>query len=129
MNGFQKNEILRLKKQGLGYKRISDILGLPVNTVKSYCYRNQIDSKELIHVCKQCGVKVNQNPKRKVKLFCSDACRMKWWNSHPDEIARRTTYEITCSFCGRKFDSYKKLRKFCSRGCYAKSRKKENCDG
>ena len=106
MNSFQKNEILRLKKQGMGYKRISDILGLPVNTVKSYCYRNQIDSKELIHVCKQCGIKLIKT-KRKVKLFCSDACRMKWWNAHPHEIARRTTYEITCSFCGRKFDSYK----------------------
>ena len=128
MNNFEKNEIIRLQNQGLGYKRIADILGLPVNTVKSYCYRYPNKSRELVHICKQCGIEVKQDPQRKKKLFCSDTCRMKWWNAHSEKIDRKALYRFTCSYCGQEFDSYgKRLRKFCSRDCYARFRTKEDC--
>lgn len=37
MNHSKKEEINQLRKNGLGYKRISVIIGVPLNNVKSYC--------------------------------------------------------------------------------------------
>ena len=124
MNRSEKAEILRLQSEGLGYKRIADVLGMPVNTVKSFCYRNLATLKQ--NACKQCGKEITQIPQRKKKSFCSDKCRMKWWNTHPEYIKRKSAIVVTCMCCGKEFQSYpKRNRKFCSRSCYAKFREKE----
>ena len=122
------DEIARLQRCGLGYKRISQITGLSQNTGKSYCRRHPLDSdaSEDASICHQCGKPVEQTPHRKKKLFCSDACRMMWWNAHPDRVNRQAYHAVTCASCGRTFESYSSAnRKFCSRACYAKFRAKE----
>ncbi len=127
MNQYEKNEIAKLQNQGLGYKKISDILSLSVNTVKSYCYRNTVKSRQESKCCKQCGIKISQQPTRKEKKFCSDNCRMKWWNAHFDKINHQVVNEIICPSCGKPFIFYgNRARKYCSRLCYGKSRRDKN---
>lgn len=63
------------------------------------------------------------DPRKKPKEFCSDACRMKWWAQHKEQM-ERTLYTITCAQCGCSFEIANPKQKFCSRACYAESRRK-----
>lgn len=132
MTDKQKNEIIALRKEGLGYMRISKKLNMSINTVKSYCQRHHLAKPEQIakavpievtteHFCPQCGVKVKQNEKRKLKKFCSDKCRMTWWNSHRDMINYSESAQIVCANCHKTFYAYKG-RKYCSHSCYIQDR-------
>lgn len=49
---------------------------------------------------------MQQPPKRKLKKFCSDKCRMKWWNTHQYLIKKEANYNIVCRNCGKQFVSY-----------------------
>ena len=121
---IKKIEEMRLK--GQGYVVIARETGIPENTVKSYCRRHPLFEKspeEVSGICACCGKPVEQNPHRKTKRFCSDACRMKWWNSHADKVQRKAMYEFTCPECGKKFRAYgNRNRKYCSHACYIKDR-------
>lgn len=125
MTKEEKQNILTLQAQGLGYKRIAATLGISENTVKSFLKRAdkvpeifhvpeapRVDDGK--HLCLQCGKSVPQNPGRKEKKFCSDACRYRWWNSHPAKDADRI-----CPVCGERFTAYgRRSRKYCSHACY-----------
>ncbi|MCD7944291.1 MAG: hypothetical protein LUH43_05310 [Clostridia bacterium] len=65
---------------------------------------NQPISEQKLHYCKCCGMPVEQTPGRKAKLFCSDECRLKWWNSHPDMVNRKAVYEFICLHCKKSFE-------------------------
>ena len=78
MSGKEKQSILKLRRRGVSFAQIAETLGIPVNTVKSFCYRNSPTSND--NRCKQCGGKLMQLPKRKPKIFCCDRCRFAWWN-------------------------------------------------
>lgn len=73
-------EIKRLKLEGFGPKAIADQLGISVNTVKSFIRRHT--EIQTTHPCRQCGKGVEQTPGRKEKKFCSDRCRMQYWNNY-----------------------------------------------
>lgn len=125
----QKKIILGLCSQGIGYRKISSILFLNENTVKSFLRKHGKVSghpkpeRETDHKCLYCGTPVPQNPGRKEKKFCSDACRNKWWNDHQDLVRRRAVYHFTCQFCGKVFYAYGNAhRKYCCHACYIKSR-------
>lgn len=76
---------------------------------------------EMIEKCKAGEIDL----KRK-RMFCSDACRMAWWNAHPERVQRKAYYTLTCRHCGKQFESYgNSHRVFCSRDCYLKFRRKE----
>ena len=118
-----KETIIKLKGKGLGYKAISKETGVSWDTVKSIIKREK--AKESLGTCKCCGMVLKQTPGHRQKTFCSDFCRLKWWNSHPEQRNRRTFYELKCLSCGRTFMSYgNKERKYCCKECYEKSRKK-----
>ena len=93
MTEKQKAEIARMRSDGVSYKQISDVLSLSVNTIKSYCKRNNIlktdSEKSLYASCLQCGNPVIQKEKTKRRKFCSDVCRRKWWNAHPEQVNRK----------------------------------------
>ena len=62
-------------------------------------------------------------PGAKRKMFCSDACRVAWWNCHKDLVTRKAVYMIPCAGCGKVFKSYgNRNRKYCSHGCYINAR-------
>jgi endogenous inhibitor of DNA gyrase (YacG/DUF329 family) len=136
MMNEQKLHIKKLRDEGFGYIRVAQTLGISVNTVKSFCRRNnltgkatvkipktQVQADKGIHVCDYCGVAVEQNPGRKEKRFCSDKCRMKWWNKNLDKVKRKAMYEYICPHCGKSFAVYgNSHRKYCSHECYVAER-------
>ena len=127
MTNEQKLMVLSLRKQGLGYKRISDRLGVSINTIKSFCRRaSQINDEPVLSdqsVCQNCGARIEQIPGRKRKKFCSDRCRTEWWNAHLDLVERKAIYEITCAHCGKHISVYGNAkRKYCCHECYVADR-------
>ena len=69
--------------------------------------------------CRECGNPITQQLKTKRRIFCSKACREKWWKEHADKIDRKAIYEFTCAGCGKSFTAYgNSKRKYCSHECY-----------
>ena len=107
MTDEEKGQVLVYRGQGMGYKKIASILGVTENAVKGFCKR-QISVEEKVDiapkfVCRSCGKAVEQNPGRKEKKFCSDKCRMMWWNSHMEQVSRKANYEFVCPNCNKHF--------------------------
>lgn len=82
----EKKQSKELREQGLSYREIANQLGMNLSTVKAHCLRHNIKS----HRCLQCGEVVVQNPHKKEKKFCSDKCRMKWWNHQYAKHSRKS---------------------------------------
>lgn len=119
MTDEQKQQIIVLRRDGAGYGRIAAQLQISINTVKSFCRRHSLAANTAGAVCEQCGKPIEQNPGRKRKRFCCDACRNKWWNAHLELVKRKAVYNYTCPACGKEFTVYgNSHRKFCSHACY-----------
>ncbi|MBQ7045526.1 MAG: DUF2116 family Zn-ribbon domain-containing protein [Clostridia bacterium] len=121
MTQQDKTAINRMRLEGHTPSKIAIALGLPAGTVRSYIHRHPTihNTKH----CKNCGKPVLQSEKRREKKFCSDRCRMAWWNTHQDTVNRKAYYNLTCKYCGKEFKSYgNKNRKYCCRACYVASR-------
>ena len=121
MTDRQKDRIRQMRAAGYGYMKIAQELGISENTVKSFCQRKGLSADK--GICPCCGAEVKQNPGRKAKKFCSDKCRNKWWNSHPDQIERKARYEFVCAYCKKPFTAYGNAgRKYCCHACYVADR-------
>jgi len=122
MNEFQKERISQMRLVGDSYATISAALGLSRNTVKSYCLRNvAVESvpRNPDDNCEMCGNTIIQSPRYRKRRFCSDACRMAWWNAHRSLIGGQTKAAYTCAACGQRFTEYPNhKRKYCSHDCY-----------
>ena len=131
MNDAQREQIRKLRGESYSYMKISQVLGISENTVKTFCRRKglggvvqpSVHVKEAGHFCLCCGVAVMQTAGRKEKRFCSDRCRNKWWNSHLDQVNRKAHYKYVCPCCKKPFVVYGNAnRKYCSHECYIKDR-------
>ena len=130
MTVLQKERIITLRNKNESYAKIAVALGLSVNTVKSFCRRNNIknrnDSNDEIEenkeLCKNCGKKLTQTSKIKAKIFCCDKCRFDWWNANRGKMNRKGVHRLTCAHCGEGFSSYDKNRKYCGHACYISDR-------
>ena len=96
---------------------------------KTYCKRNALGGTvsnqpgSTEKMCKCCGATLVQTPGRKRKIFCSAACRTKWWNAHPELVKHRGEHQVICGHCGQTFSvSKNSARKYCSHGCYIADR-------
>ena len=119
------NEIMLIntyRRQGLGYKKISVIMNLPANTVKTYIRRHPLE--EGACACINCGAPITLTAHHRPRKYCSDQCRLAWWHEHQDEL-KRTRTERHCAYCGEPFTTHKKNQRFCSRACYADSMRRE----
>ena len=125
-----KTAILKMRENGDSYQKIANSLNLPESTVKSFCRRHNINAESparsqeehpKISLCENCGAPIIQYPHRKHKRFCSDSCRLSWWNKHPDLINRSSANTYTCAHCGKVFTAYAD-RKYCSHECYISHR-------
>ena len=131
MNDIQRQQIHDLRNAGYRYKKIAQKLEINENTVKTYCKRHGLGGiakapasiNEPFHQCLYCGTDIQQQLGRKPKKFCSDICRNKWWNEHPDKVRRKAYYHLICRHCKKEFISYgNKERKYCSHNCYIRER-------
>lgn len=130
MTTDERKMLTTYRQQGFGYKKIAQLTGLSVNTVKTYCKRNALggvvasrDCRSMDKICKCCGAPLFQTPGRKPKVFCSDACRTKWWNTHPELVNHRDGRQVVCGHCGQVFSvSKNSTRKYCSHNCYIAER-------
>lgn len=133
MTDTQRTQIKKLRLAGYGYKKIALALCLSVNTVKSYCRKNNLagvmaatpssSSANEKNYCKQCGKELLQKPNQKTLLFCGKECRQTWWNDHPEKVNKKAFYHLICTCCGSAFASYgNKKRKYCSHVCYIADR-------
>ncbi len=137
MTDLQREKIAYMREQDYGYAAIAVMLGISKNTVKSYCQRNHLAGKKQKTIssaslegdcCKQCGRPLQQVSGRKPVKFCSEECRVKWWNSHPEQVNRKAVYTFTCACCGKSFTAYGNAkRKYCSHDCYIADRFKGGC--
>ena len=113
MTKQQKEQIKQLRIEGYSYTKIAKQLNISENTIKSFCRRNNLGSacvditdQDDESFCRQCGTPLFHTIGSKKKRFCSDKCRMKWWNAHPEAVKRKAIYMLTCDHCGIKFESY-----------------------
>ena len=143
MTDQEKVNVRRRRERGESYGAIAKIMGLNVNSVKSFCRREKIqvgvitvtdsdDSPELIdeqaiplttkqkRLCELCGEPVLVLSTGRPKRFCSDSCRIKYWRGSRKSYAT----EHTCPNCGLIFKG-RKNRKYCSHNCYINHRFKE----
>ena len=124
MTAEQKAEIIALRSDGTTFSDIAEQLGLSINTVKSFYRRcENAPEKAAASYCKCCGKAIAQPSGAREKKFCSDRCRMEWWNAHRDDVNKKAFYDYVCECCGRHFQAYgNKRRKYCSRECYIADR-------
>jgi endogenous inhibitor of DNA gyrase (YacG/DUF329 family) len=133
----QKEQIVDMRHNNVGYSKIAAALDISENTIKTYCRRNNLTGTAVPNAestgpvitaavnefsrvyCEQCGALIIQLPGRKRKRFCSDKCRLRWWNAHPEVIDRKSVRQIECEHCGAEFADYdSRNRKYCSHTCY-----------
>lgn len=123
----QKQDIIRLRSHGWGYRKIACAVNASRDQVRNFCKSNSVAGKgiDLIkkidnldeHYCKMCGTALIQNKTGRRKLYCSKDCKTKWEKLHP------VLHEIQCQYCGNVvFVQNADTRKFCSHECYIKNR-------
>lgn len=121
MTDLQKKQIAAMRKQKATYAEISEALGIPVGTIKNYCYRYglTVSTQSNKPRCKNCGAELTNTPKARPRLFCSDRCKQTWWNGHRSERTSSKIVPHTCPTCGKMFADYSGAnRKYCSQECY-----------
>lgn len=118
----QQERIRQLRAAGEGYKKIGTLLNISVNTVKSFCRRDNganttetVEEKdaEPIPLCPRCHKPVAQISGHRKRIFCSSACRVAFWRMQAQPINIRT-----CPGCGRPLFGNDHRRKYCSHDCY-----------
>lgn len=134
MTTKQKSQISALRMQGYGYATIANAVGLKKDTVVAFCRKvgltgTKAKSNERISLamdcCRNCGQPLTQTLGKKRRQFCSDKCRVSWWNAHPEKVTRKAVYSFVCASCGRSFTAYGNAgRKYCSHACYIADRYK-----
>lgn len=125
MNIEEKQQVRKLRQEGLGYKKIANELHISINTVKSFCRTNHLTASYLPTktYCKNCGKELSQNTHGKQKIFCSCACKQAWWNRHRNQVANSILETYTCPACQITFKAYPhENRKYCSHACYITAR-------
>ena len=132
MTKGEKLLIAQYRAQGMGYTAIAGVLGLPKNTVKSFCQRNSLGKDTTVlpenvsdHICRQCGEVLEQSAHRKTRRFCSDACRLTWWHTHRDH--GRNAERRVCPACRKEFITDRR-QTYCRHVCYIRARfGRESC--
>lgn len=121
MTEQQKEQAVKLREQGNGYKKIAKALGVNVGSVSIYFKR--LREKANATYCLSCKRKLKQTKGHRQKKFCSENCRRYYWKCHRISENQKAFYTQTCKQCGIEFTVYgNPNRKYCCWECYQKSR-------
>ena len=128
MTPQQRERITQLRGYGKSYAMIAAVLGISENTVKTFCRRNNLGARSVLEqtndACGNCGAPLMHTPGAKKRRFCSDRCRMAWWQTHPEAVNRKAVYQFRCEYCNAVFQSYGNAnRKYCSPACAGAARR------
>lgn len=106
LKDWQKERIKELQIQGYKYEDIGLSVGLPPESTRSYCKRNDLPKGIPVNplppvpiYCASCGKEVEQTPHRKLKRYCCTQCRWDYANSHRDQTSRKF-HVCVCAYCG-----------------------------
>ena len=129
-------QVRSLREAGYSYSKIATILGVPKNSVKSYCNRfgirliteSSVSDADGVLRCRQCGRQIDHERRTAVKQFCSNECRMRWWNAHRYHTTSKAVGVTYCASCKKAFRSYiGQHRKYCCHKCYVIDRFGKGC--
>lgn len=122
MTNEQKITIKTMREKLCSYAEIAEKLRISVNSVKSYCLRNHLNTEVLVKnakKCKNCGKPIVVDSRTKPRVFCSNECKVYWWKNHKSADNSNFVQEHTCTTCGKSFSAYTTAnRKYCSLQCY-----------
>ena len=132
LTAAQQALIDEYRKQGIGYRTIATEIGVSRDAVRYYCKKVKLDgdlSQPQAYVkvlqCQQCGKLLSHNRDGRQRIFCSDQCRYRWWNTTGRTLPRPSGCcdEIKCACCGKTFQAYSnRKRRYCSHECYIRDR-------
>lgn len=137
MTTMQEEQIRLLREQGVGYRNIGNIVHLSRDVVRNYCRTHNLNGyhdavkKNMLrmiadrNVCTYCGAPIKQKKTGRPKKFCSDKCRLRWWQQNRDQMKKNpdAMYEFHCNYCGKPFTAYgNKKRLYCCHDCYVRDR-------
>ena len=86
MKRREAEKIAQMVLSGIPPSKIAAAMDMSVNTIKSHIRRHPEIS--FAGKCLFCGVPVVQPEGRKKKKFCSDRCRISYWNHRRKEEHR-----------------------------------------
>ena len=118
MTSNTKNSVIKLRLNKKSYGEIAKELGLSKSTVASFIKEHDITGSRF-GTCPECGKNYTFTTGHRVRKFCCEKCRRKWWKKHEEQ---RKQYTIVCECCGKTFQSPKAKRKYCSRECFIAAR-------
>lgn len=133
MTDLQKQQMLRLRGEKKTYTAIARIMNISTSAVKSFFSREVGKTEQSISdgkpgkpfkpgFCRQCGTDLKITVSNRMKRFCSETCRQKWWRAHPGAISDKATISV-CVGCGVSFNNRGNPgRRYCSRACYYATR-------
>lgn len=130
MTEEKREQVLELRRAGLGYQAIANKVGEKRDSVRYICKSRGLGGNgEDIHpenTCANCGaILIQPSGRGRHKRFCNENCRRAWWKRHPDDAKKNETamYVRMCECCGKSFSAYgNNHRRYCSRDCYIKMR-------
>ena len=121
MTDLQKKQIVAMREKKTTYAAISESLGIPVSTIKTFCRRNGMTTErsQSKPCCKNCGAELSNSPKARPRLFCSDHCKQIWWNKHRRERVSTKIVPHICLTCGKVFADYSGANRKYQGTCFA----------
>ena len=81
MNDEERLIITKLRGDGVSMTEISELTGIPYNTIKGFFRRHKNRLPKTMK-CLYCGKAIKVTYGKKLKKFCSDNCRAKYWHQH-----------------------------------------------
>ena len=85
-----KEKILYMRKNGLGYRNIAKATGISADTIKSFIRRHGLGGvlvdkeRHLDDFCPICGKLLELTPNKRRKVYCSNNCRLKAWKKRQE---------------------------------------------
>lgn len=129
MTEEQRRAALAMRVENRTFAEISALLGIPTSTLKSGLKREkQADSSAMktgsegTYVCRQCGQPLLLHAGNRMKRFCSERCRQRWWRANRGTVTKSSSVS-QCAHCGKLFrNGGGSQRRYCCRTCYFRHR-------